>query len=77
MKKYEKEVLSADDADRPFVALIAVVNSSLSPVGRFLKDYLQNDLQQNDYSSIFVGAAPTGACPRGAMIGLAARNNLA
>jgi hypothetical protein len=33
----------------PFVALIAVVNSSLSPVGRFLKDYLQNDLQQNDF----------------------------
>ena len=28
---------------------LAVAGSSLSPVGRFLKDCLQNDLQQNDF----------------------------
>jgi len=49
--KLNQEVLSTD---RPFVALIAVVDSSLSPVGRFLKDYLQNDLQQNDYKKNFI-----------------------
>jgi len=49
--KLNQEVLSTD---RPFVALIAVVDSSLSPVGRFLKDYLQNDLQLNNYKKNFI-----------------------
>jgi len=33
----DEKRLSADYADRPFVALIAVVNSSLSSVGRVLR----------------------------------------
>jgi len=34
----KRRVLSTDLADRPFVALIAVVNSSLFPVGRVFAD---------------------------------------
>jgi len=46
MKIYIKEVLAADDADRPFVALIAVVNSSLSPVGRVLRRLLKEEREE-------------------------------